>query len=158
LARRQCAPRAAASASASSAPPPAAQPGARIEGFTIEEQVKGTEIIVGTSRDPAFGTLVMVGMGGIFVEVYKDVAFRVAPVSRRDALEMIAELRAQPLLDGARKRPRVDRDELAELIVRISDLVERVPEIAEIDLNPLVVTEKGLVAIDARVILTKSAS
>jgi acetyl-CoA synthetase (ADP-forming) len=93
-------------------------------------------------------------MGGIFVEVYKDVAFRVAPVSRRDALEMIADLRAQPLLDGARKRPRVDRDELAELIVRISDLVTGAEEIAEIDLNPLVVTEKGLIAIDARVIAT----
>ncbi len=129
------------------------QPGARIDGFTIEEQVKGTEIIVGTSRDPQFGPMMMVGMGGIFVEVYKDVAFRIVPLSRRDALDMIDEIRAQPLLNGARKRPKLDRSELAEVLLRISDLVEACPGIREVDLNPLVITEQGLVAIDARVIV-----
>jgi acetyltransferase len=128
------------------------QPGARIDGFTVEEQVKGTEIIVGMSRDPDFGALLMVGMGGIFVEVYKDVAFRMVPLRRRDALDMIGEIKAQALFDGARKRPKLDRDELAEILLRISALVEAAPEIKEIDLNPLVITEKGLVAIDARVI------
>lgn len=129
------------------------QPGARIDGFTVEEQVKGTEIIVGMSRDPSFGPLMMVGMGGIFVEVYKDVAFRLLPLDRRDALEMIGEIRAQPLLDGARQRPVLDRPELAEILLRISDLVEACPDIAELDLNPLVITDQGLVAIDARVIV-----
>jgi acetyl coenzyme A synthetase (ADP forming)-like protein len=133
-----------------------AQPGARIDGFTIEEQVKGTEIIVGMSRDPSFGPMLMVGMGGVFVEVYKDVAFRLVPLTRSDALEMIGEIKAQPLFDGARKRPKLDRAELAEVIVRISDLVERCPEIVELDLNPLVITKDGLVAIDARVIVGKS--
>jgi acetyltransferase len=131
------------------------QPGARIDGFTIEEMVSGTEIIVGMSRDPGFGPLMMVGMGGIFVEVYKDVAFRLIPLSRRDALEVIDEIRAQPLLDGARKRPVLDRDELAEVLLRVSRLVEAIPEISELDVNPLVITERGLIAIDARVIASK---
>src|SRR5690606_28819890 len=88
----------------------AAQPGARITGFVVEEQVSGTEIIVGMSRDPSFGPLLMVGMGGVFVEVYKDVAFRLLPLERQDALDMIGEIRAQALLDGARKRPTLDRE------------------------------------------------
>jgi len=130
----------------------ARQPGARLGGFTVEQQVSGTEIIVGVSRDPDFGPLLMVGMGGIFVEVYKDVAFRLVPLTRRDALAMIDEIEAQPLLDGARHRPRLDRGELAEILLRVSALVEAVPAIAELDVNPLVITEEGLVAIDARVI------
>lgn len=129
------------------------QPGARITGFTVEEQVKGTEIIVGVSRDPDFGPLLMVGMGGIFVEVYKDVSFRLLPLSRGDALQMIDEIKAQPLLDGARGRPVLNREELAEMLLRVSQLIEAVPDIQEVDLNPLVITEKGLVAIDARVII-----
>lgn len=127
-------------------------PGARITGFTVEEQVSGTEIIVGMSRDPDFGPLMMVGMGGVFVEVYKDVTFRLVPLTRADAHDMIAEIRAQPLLDGARGRPLLDRAELAEILLRVSDLVEAIPEIEELDLNPLVITPGGLVAIDARVI------
>jgi acetate---CoA ligase (ADP-forming) len=129
------------------------QPGARITGFTIEEQISGTEIIVGMSRDPDFGPLLMVGMGGVFVEVYQDVAFRLVPLTRRDALDMIDEIRAQPLLDGARGRPVLDRGELAEILIRVSDLVQAAPEIEELDLNPLVITEDGLVAIDARVVV-----
>ncbi len=129
------------------------QPGARIDGFTLEEQVKGTEIIVGMSRDPSFGPMMMVGMGGVFVEVYKDVSFRLVPLTRRDALDMIDGIRAQPLLNGARNRPVLDRAELAEVLLRISRLVESCPSIRELDLNPLVITEKGLVAIDARVIV-----
>ena len=127
--------------------------GARITGFTVEEMVSGTEIIVGVSRDPGFGPMMMVGMGGVFVEVYKDVAFRLLPVSRRDALEMIDEIRAQALLDGARGRPVLNRDELAEVCLRISALVEAMPEIKELDVNPFVITEDELVAIDARVIV-----
>ncbi len=129
------------------------QPDARIEGFTIEEMVSGTEIIVGMSRDPGFGPLLMVGMGGVMVEVYKDVAFRLLPLTRRDALDMIGEIRAQPLLDGARSRPVLDRDELAEVLLRVSRLVEAIDCIEELDINPLVITaDRGLVAIDARVI------
>jgi len=126
---------------------------ARITGFTIEEMVSGTEVIGGMSRDPGFGPLLMVGMGGIFVEVYKDVAFRLIPLTARDARDAIDEIRAQPLLDGARAQPVLDRAELTEVLLRVSNLVESVPEIAELDVNPLVITrDRGLVAIDARVI------
>ncbi|HMB54500.1 MAG TPA: acetate--CoA ligase family protein [Thermoanaerobaculia bacterium] len=129
------------------------QPGARIDGFTVEQQVSGTEVIVGVSRDPDFGPLLMVGMGGVFVEVYKDVAFRLVPFTRGDAIEAIGEIEAQALLDGARGRPVLDRGELAEVLLRVSALVEAVPGIAELDVNPLVITDHGLVAIDARVIV-----
>jgi acetyltransferase len=132
------------------------QPGARITGFTIEEQISGTEIIVGMSQDQDFGSLIMVGMGGVFVEVYKDVAFRLVPLTRRDALDMIAEIHAQPLLDGARGRPVLDRGELVEILMRVSALVEATPDIEELDLNPLVITESGLVAIDARVVVRQA--
>ncbi|MCA8921639.1 MAG: acetate--CoA ligase family protein [Planctomycetes bacterium] len=128
-------------------------PEARITGFTIEEQIKGTEVIVGMSRDPSFGPLLMVGMGGIFVEVYKDVAFRLLPLTRRDALDVIDEVRAQALFDGARNQPVLNRDELAEVLLRVSALVEAYPEIRELDVNPLVITRRGLVAIDARVVI-----
>ena len=132
----------------------ASHPGARIEGFTVEEQVSGTELIIGMSRDPGFGPLFMVGMGGVFVEVYKDVAFCLAPFGRRDALDVIDQIKAQPLLDGARSRPVLDRAELAEALLRVAALVEACPEIEELDVNPLVITrERGLVCIDARVIL-----
>jgi hypothetical protein len=131
--------------------------GARIDGFTIGEMVSGTEIIVGMSRDPGFGPLLMVGMGGIFVEVYKDVAFRPVPLTCRDAFEVIDEIRAQPLLDGARSQPVLDRSELAEVLLRVSRLVEAVPEIDELDVNPMVITgDSGLVAIDARIIAADS--
>ncbi len=129
------------------------QPGARITGFIVEQQISGTEIIVGMSRDAGFGPLMMVGMGGVFVEVYKDVTFRLVPMDERDALEMIGEIKAQPLLDGARGRPLLDRGELAAVLRRVSDFVEALPEVKELDLNPLVITPDGLVAIDARVII-----
>ncbi len=127
-------------------------PGARITGFTVEQQVSGTEVIVGMSRDPDFGPLLMVGMGGIFVEIYKDVAFRLVPLDVREADAMINDITAQALLDGARGKPRLDRAELREVLLRVSRLVEAIPEMAELDLNPLVITRDGLVAIDARVI------
>jgi len=126
---------------------------ARITGFTVEEQIKGTEVIVGMSRDPSFGPLLMVGMGGIFVEVYKDVSFRLLPLTRRDALDVIDEIRAQALFNGARNQPVLNRDELAEVLLRVSALVEAYPEIRELDVNPLVITRRGLVAIDARVVI-----
>jgi acetyltransferase len=134
------------------------QPDACVTGFTISEQVKGTEIIVGMSRDADFGPLIMVGIGGVFVEVYKDVAFRLVPLTRRDALDMIDEIRAQALLDGARNRPVLDRSELAEVLVRVSALVEEAPDVSELDVNPLVITDAGLVAIDARVVIGQAAS
>ncbi|TJY64982.1 hypothetical protein E4T66_01800 [Sinimarinibacterium sp. CAU 1509] len=129
-------------------------PGASLRGFAVEQQISGTELIVGARRDHDFGPLLIVGIGGVFVEVYRDVAFRLVPLSHQDALAMIGEIRAQALLNGIRGFPRVDRDALAAVLVRLAELVTVLPEIAELEINPLVMTAtQGLVAIDARVIL-----
>jgi acetyltransferase len=133
-------------------------PDAVLEGFVVEEQVEGAELVIGAFHDPGFGPIVMAGVGGSLVEVLEDVAFRLVPLERLDALEMLDELRTQGLLDGARGAPAVDRRELAELVVRLSDLMEAAPEIAEIDVNPLMITDRGLVATDARVILGEGRS
>jgi len=128
------------------------QPDASLDGFSVEQQVKGTEIIIGVSLDPTWEPMIMVGIGGIFVEVYKDVSFRLLPISHDDALDMIGEIEAQPLLDGARGRPGLNRQELAGVLCRVSQLIEQTEGIEELDINPLVITDTGLVAIDARVI------
>lgn len=129
-------------------------PGARVDGVTVDEQVSGTELIVGSTRDPQFGPLIMFGLGGILVEIYRDVTFRLIPIERADALEMIEEVRGKQIYRGARGLPRADPDSLVEVLLAVSRLVERYPAIRELDLNPLVVTAKGLRAIDARILLS----
>ena len=129
------------------------QPDARILGVQIQEQVdlsRGVETIVGTNRDPGFGPLVLFGLGGIFVEVLEDTSLRVAPVAEAEAREMTDEIRAAPLLRGARGRDPVDRDAVVETIQRLSQLMVDVPAIVELDVNPLVATADGVVAIDIR--------
>ncbi|MBI3267981.1 MAG: acetate--CoA ligase family protein [Planctomycetes bacterium] len=134
-----------------------AVPGAVIDGVAVDEVVRGTELILGASTDPLFGKLVMFGMGGIFVEVYKDVSFRLAPLTLDEAHDMLDELRARPILDGARGAPKADKDLLAALLVRVGDLVRAFPQIRELDVNPLVVSRTGTMAIDARVLLEDAA-
>jgi len=120
-------------------------PDARIDGILLQEQVAGaTEVIVGATNDPLFGPSVMVGLGGIFAEVLKDVSIRLAPVTRAEALAMIRGLRAFPVLDGARGRPKADIDALADAITRVAALaVDLRDEIAELDINPLFVFAAG---------------
>jgi len=132
---------------------------ARVDGFLVEEmQRPGTELVIGATRDSQFGPLLMVGLGGIFVEVLHDVAFRLCPIRERDARAMLGELRGAALLDGARGAPRVDRDALAALLVRFGGedgLVMRLgTEMAELDVNPLIASGKDIVAVDARVVLS----
>jgi acyl-CoA synthetase (NDP forming) len=126
---------------------------AHIEGVLVQQMVKGgTEAILGVTNDPLFGPAVMFGLGGIFAEVLKDVAFRLAPVTISVAREMIAEIKAYPLLAGARGKPPADIDALADAIVRLSALAVDLKEhLAELDINPLFVMEKGkgVVAADA---------
>jgi len=129
------------------------RPDARVKGVVVEEMVKGTELIIGSSCDPQFGRMLMFGMGGVFVEVYKDVSFRLVPISAFDAHEMIEEIRGKAIFEGARGYPKVDKQLLAKVLVDISTGIGRFPDIEELDVNPLMVTEKGLVAVDARVIL-----
>jgi acyl-CoA synthetase (NDP forming) len=132
---------------------------ARLDGFLVEEMAPpGEELVVGGLTDPQFGPLVMVGLGGIFVEVMKDVAFRICPIERVDAIEMLSELKAAALLDGARGRAPVSKEALVDVLLRIGGadglLLHLRDDIAEADLNPVIVSDKGAVAVDARFILT----
>jgi acetyltransferase len=132
------------------------QPTAEIWGCLVQQQVKGgKEILLGMNRDPQFGPLLVFGLGGIYVEALKDVTFRVAPIDRRQAREMLNEIRAFPLLRGVRGEPPSDMDAIVDVLLRLSQLVTDFPEIVEIDINPLMVFEqgKGALGIDMRLIL-----
>lgn len=131
-------------------------PNARIWGVLIQEQArKGRELLVGVNRDPQFGALVAVGMGGIYVEVLKDVAFNLAPISRQEAAAQIRSIRTYPLLRGVRGEPPADVAYIEDVLLRVSQLVQDFPEIVEMDINPLVVYNKGegAMVLDARIIL-----
>jgi acyl-CoA synthetase (NDP forming) len=128
-------------------------PLARIKGVLIEEMVKGTELIIGSSCDPQFGRMLMFGMGGIFVEVYKDVSFRLVPIADFDAREMMDEIKGKAIFEGARGYPKADKDQIVRILLAVSEGLTKQPDIEELDINPLMVTEKGIVAVDARVIL-----
>lgn len=134
-------------------------PEARIWGCLVQEMVQadGLEVLVGMNRDPQFGSLVTFGLGGIYVETLKDVTFRLAPFSRQEAEEMLSEIRARALLDGVRGKPPVDKSAIVETLLRIGQLVQDFPEIAELDINPLVVfrRDQGAIAIDMRLVLNK---
>lgn len=132
---------------------------ARLDGFLVEEMAPaGQELVIGGLRDPQFGPLVMVGLGGIFVEVLKDVAFRICPIERIDALEMLDELKGKALLDGARGQAAVSREAIVDALLKIGGdrglLTSLGADIAEADINPLIVSATGAVAVDARFILT----
>ncbi|MCE5258453.1 MAG: acetate--CoA ligase family protein [Chloroflexi bacterium] len=134
----------------------AAKPSATIWGIQIQEMVQGArEIIIGMNSDPQFGPLVMFGLGGIYVEVLKDVTFRVAPMTRLQAKQMIEQIRSYKLLTGVRGQAAADLDATVDVLLRISQLVTDFPEIAELDINPLLVRDqgKGAVAVDMRLIL-----
>ena len=131
---------------------------ARIDGYLIEEMAPaGQEIVVGSVRDPDFGPLIMVGLGGIFVEVLADVAFRICPITRLDAEEMLAELKGAAILEGARGRKPVSRDAIVDVLLKIGSddglLMRHADDFTEADINPLIVSETGAVAVDARFIL-----
>jgi acetyltransferase len=131
-------------------------PRAEIWGCLVQQQVHGgREVIIGMNRDPQFGPLVMFGLGGIYVEALKDVAFRIAPFSREDAMEMMREMRSYNLLRGVRGESRSDLKAIADTLLRVSQLVVDFPDIVELDINPLVVFEdgKGVMGIDMRLIL-----
>jgi acyl-CoA synthetase (NDP forming) len=127
--------------------------GARLEGILLQRQIShGLEALVGVTTDPTFGPLVVCGLGGTLAEVLHDVAFRLPPVTDIDAAEMLAALRASALLDGYRGAPPADREALMSVIVRISALVESIPELHELDLNPVKVLPlgEGAIVVDGR--------
>ena len=129
-------------------------PDAVIHGVSVQKMVRpGTEVIVGTSKDPQFGPVIMFGLGGIFVEVLKDVAFRVIPIDRRDAQEMVKEIKGYPLLQGYRGKEPANVPALVEMILKISNLIHKNPQIKELELNPIFAYKDSAVAVDARIIL-----
>ncbi len=133
-----------------------AAPNAKIDGVAIQSMAKqGTEIIVGSTTDPQFGPVLMFGLGGVFVEVLKDVAFRVVPLEERDAKQMVREIKGLPILQGVRGQEPADLEAIEALILRVSDFIEAHPEIAELDLNPVFAYSDGALAVDARIVLTE---
>jgi acyl-CoA synthetase (NDP forming) len=130
----------------------AAKPAARLDGVLVQPMAKrdGVELLVGMVRDPQFGPLVMVGFGGIFVEILGDVATRLAPIDRGEARTMLEELRMAPALHGARGRPPVDLDRLTDVMTRFSALAADVPELLELEINPLLADATQVIAVDAR--------
>lgn len=129
-------------------------PLAPIHGISVQKMARpGTEVIIGTSKDPQFGPVIMFGLGGIFVEVLKDVSFRMIPLNRRDALEMMEEIKGYPLLKGYRGKEPADLNALTEIILKVSRVIEENPEIKELELNPIMAYRKGALAVDARIIL-----
>jgi acyl-CoA synthetase (NDP forming) len=132
----------------------AAAPTASIEGVSVQSMAEpGVEVIVGATRDPQFGHVVMFGLGGVLVEMLRDVSMRLVPVEQRDARAMIREIKGLPLLQGYRQYPPCDLDSLEEVILGLSRFLEEHPEVRELDLNPVLCYPKGLVAVDARVVL-----
>jgi acetyltransferase len=130
---------------------------AEIRGCIVSPMAEpGTEVIIGTKIDPQFGPVIMFGIGGILVEVMKDVVFRVLPITRRAAKQMLSEVRSAPLLNGVRGQPPVDHGALIDLLLTVSEVVEAYPEIREMDLNPVIARETSLTVIDARIILGKT--
>lgn len=131
-----------------------AQPTAEIDGVSVQPMAKpGVEVIIGLTVDPQFGPIVMFGLGGIAVEVLKDVAFRLAPLTPRDANDLIREIRSFPLLTGHRGQPAVALVALEQMVLQVSALAEAYPEIKELDLNPIFAYADGCLAVDARIVL-----
>jgi acyl-CoA synthetase (NDP forming) len=131
-------------------------PKARIEGVSIQKMARpGIEVIIGMSRDAQFGPVIMFGLGGILVELLKDVSFRIVPLTRRDASEMIKEIKGYALLNGYRGQEPVDVPSLEKLIVKVSEFIEKNPRIEELDLNPLFAYKDGVIAVDARIVIAE---
>ncbi|MCC6017744.1 MAG: acetate--CoA ligase family protein [Candidatus Verstraetearchaeota archaeon] len=130
------------------------KPNAKIIGILVQEMAPaGLEVIVGAIKDPQFGHTIMFGLGGIFVEILKDVTFRIAPLTMEDAMEMIREIKGYPLLKGYRGQPPADENAIIDTIMKTSKLLTDLPQISQLDLNPIFVYEKGAKIVDARIIL-----
>lgn len=131
-----------------------AQPNARWNGVLLQQQVPaGDECIVGGIKDPSFGPLVMAGLGGVYAELFRDARFRIAPLSEDDAYELLTELKAWRMLLGMRGQPQRDIPALAMMLVHIGELLVECPQISELDCNPVIVTEKGAIVADAKVVI-----
>lgn len=134
------------------------EPKARIHGVSVQPMARpGVEVIIGMTKDAQFGPVLMFGLGGILVEILKDVSFRIVPLEKKDAREMIHDIKGYPVLEGYRGQPPSDVAALEDMIMKVSAFVEKTPEIKELDLNPVFAYNKGAVAVDARVVLEPDA-
>ena len=134
-----------------------AVPAAKIEGVSVQPMGKpGIEVIIGVIKDPSFGPTIMFGLGGVFVEVLKDVAFRIIPIEESDASDMINEIKGKKLLEGYRGQEPADVASLQQMLLKLSDFVNETPEVQEIDMNPVFAYKDGAVVVDARIILSAS--
>ena len=132
-----------------------AAPDATIDGVSVQQMARpGIEVIVGVSTDPQFGPVIMFGLGGVLVEVLKDVSFRIIPIAPRDARQMIREIKGFPLLEGYRGQDPADLAALESLLLHVSEFVEQQPEVSELDLNPVFAYKDGALAVDARIVLS----
>lgn len=135
----------------------AAFPNAKIDGVSVQAMARqGVEVIIGMSKDAQFGPVLMFGLGGVLVEILKDVAFRIVPLVKRDAKEMIREIKGFPLLQGYRGSEPVDVENLENMLLKVSEFIEKTSDIKELDLNPIFAYKDGAIAVDARVILEKA--
>ena len=125
------------------------------EGMYVQKMIRGREVIIGTKRDPTFGPVVMVGLGGIFVEVMKDVSFRIIPVTKEDCKAMLEELQGYPLLQGVRKTPPINLDALIKLMLQASDLMMKNKSIEQMDFNPVMADEKKVQVADVRILVSE---
>jgi len=130
---------------------------ARIAGVAVQHMApQGTEVIVGMTTDPQFGPVLMFGLGGIMVEVLKDVSFRLVPLADKDADQMIGEIKGRPVLEGVRGQPASDIKALKQTILKVSEFVEKHPEVRELDLNPVFAYPDGAMAVDARIVISEA--
>jgi acyl-CoA synthetase (NDP forming) len=133
-------------------------PKANIDGVSVQPMAKpGVEVIIGMSKDAQFGPVLMFGLGGILVEILKDVSFRIVPLTRRDAREMIREIKGYPVLEGYRDQEPANIPILEDMLLKVSDFAEENPEVKEFDLNPVFAYRDSAVAVDARVVLEDEA-
>ncbi len=130
---------------------------ARVKGVLVQKMApQGTEVIVGGLKDPQFGQTLMFGLGGVFVEILKDVTFRIAPIDESDARAMITEIKAYPILKGYRGQQPVDEDAIVKILLATSNLLMDLPEINQLDLNPIMTYSKGASVVDVRMLLEKT--
>ena len=130
-------------------------PEATISGVAVQRMEKpGIEVFIGVTKDPQFGPVLMFGLGGVLVEVLKDVAFRIIPIEPRDARQIVEEIKGYPLLQGYRGQDPADLDKLHALLLKVSSFIEQHPEVAELDLNPVFAYKDGAIAVDARIVIS----
>ena len=135
-----------------------AQPTANIDGVSVQQQARpGTEVVLGMSKDAQFGPVLMFGLGGILVEILKDVSFRIVPLTKRDAAQMVREIKAFPVLEGYRGMEPANIPALEDALLKLSEFAENNPEVRELDLNPVFAYKDGAVAVDARIVLEEPA-